>query len=150
MAGRKFVPTRTPEPIPGVRVLGLRLDNEFQVARRINAGFSASTIGRLARELDVPDKQVLIVANIPESTFHARKRERKPLSAEASGRVYRIAKATEAAEAYFEGDKTAARRWLTHPKVALGGVTPLEFARTPEGSDYVIKLLERMEHGVIS
>lgn len=150
MVGKRFVPTRTPEPVPGARILGLRVENEFQIARRINAGFPTSTIGRLARELDVSDKQVLRVTNIPESTFHAHKRDRKPLSAEASSRVYRIAKATEAAEAYFEGDKDAARRWLAHPKVALGGAAPIEFARTPEGSDYVIKLLSRMEHGVIS
>ena len=56
----------------------------------------------------------------------------------------------EAAEGYFEGDKSAARHWLSQPKVALGGAIPLEFARTPEGSDYVIVLLRRMEHGVIS
>lgn len=150
MVGKKFVPTRAPNPVPGTRVLGLRLNDEFQVAGLIKDGFSTTAIGRLARELELPDKQVLLVAHIPESTFHERKRERKPLSAEASSRVYRIAKATEAAEAYFEGDKAPARRWLTQPKVALGGATPLEFARTPEGSDYVIKLLERMEHGVVS
>lgn len=150
MVGKRFVPTRKPEPVPGARVLGLTIDNEFQIANSINAGLPTATIGRLARELDVSDKQILSATNIPESTFHAHKRDSKPLSADASSRVYRIAKATEAAEAYFEGNKSAARHWLTHPKVALGGATPLEFARTPEGSDYVIKLLGRLEHGVIS
>lgn len=150
MAFRKFVPTRIPVPVPGARVLGLKIDNEFQVAERIDSGFSATTIGRLARELGVPDNRMLILTNIPESTYFDRKRRKKPLSPEASSRVYRIAKATEAAEAYFEGDMDAARRWLTSPKVAIGGKTPLEFARTPEGSDYIIKLLARMEHGIIS
>lgn len=69
---------------------------------------------------------------------------------EHSSRLYRIAKVTEAAEAYFDGNEDAAKRWLTSPKVGLGGETPLAFASTPEGSDYVVELLERMEHGVVS
>jgi putative toxin-antitoxin system antitoxin component (TIGR02293 family) len=149
MGVRKFVPTRSPPPVPGARVLGLKIDDEFQVAERISSGFSATTIGRLARELGVPENRMLILTDIPESTYHDRKRHKKPLSSEASSRVYRIAKAVEAAEAYFEGDKESARRWLTNPKVAIGGKTPIAFARTPEGSDYVIRLLTRMEHGVI-
>lgn len=48
------------------------------------------------------------------------------------------------------GDEEPARCWLTGPKVALGGATPLEYARTPEGSDYVIQLLGPMAHGAIS
>lgn len=145
-----FVPTRSPAPVPGARLLGLRIDSEFQIAERIAAGFSAATIGRLAHELGVPDNRMLTLTGIPPSTYHERKRRKMPLSADASSRVYRIAKATEAATAYFAGDKAAARRWLTSPKVAIGGKIPLEFARTPEGSDYVIKLLTRMEHGIIS
>jgi putative toxin-antitoxin system antitoxin component (TIGR02293 family) len=148
---KRFIPTRTADPVPGVRTLGLSgVADAFGVATRIDAGLPATAVGRLAQHLRVSERRVLEVASIPESTFHARKRDRKPLTPEASSRVYRIAKAAEAAEAYFGGDEAAARRWLTQPKVALGGVTPLEFARTPEGSDYVIALLERLEHGVIS
>lgn len=65
-------------------------------------------------------------------------------------RISKTARVVAAAEAYFDGDRDAAQRWLTYPKAALGGVSPLEFARTPHGSDYVIKLLNRMGHGVIS
>ncbi|MEX2536572.1 MAG: antitoxin Xre/MbcA/ParS toxin-binding domain-containing protein [Trueperaceae bacterium] len=150
MASKRFVPTRRPQPVPGARILGLEIDDDFQVAKRISHGFSTTTVGRLAKELNVTDSRILKLTSIPESTYHSRKRNRRPLSMEESSRVYRIAKTAAAAEAYFEGNKAAARRWLTNPKAALGGETPLEFARTPEGSDYVVKLLERMEHGIIS
>jgi putative toxin-antitoxin system antitoxin component (TIGR02293 family) len=136
--------------VPGARILGLKLEDELQVAVGIRDGFSTVTIGRLAKELDMPDSHVLALIDLPTSTYHSRKRNHRPLSAEESSRVYRIAKATAAAEDYFEGNKPAARRWLTNPKAALGGEAPLTFACTPEGSDYVIKLLERMEHGIIS
>mgnify|MGYP000863605321 CR=1 FL=1 len=150
MAALRFVPTRSPQPVLGAGVLGLRGVDEFEVAERVSAGLPTDAVRSLAKRLGVPDRYVLEVADIPESTFHSRRAEGKPLSPEASGRVYRVAKAVEAAEAYFEGDREAARRWLTHSKVALGGRTPLEFARTPEGSDYVVKLLDRMAHGVVS
>lgn len=147
---KRFVPKRRPEPVPGAQLLGMTITDEFQAATRIREGFAPNVVGRLAKELHLSDKQVLLLSDIPPSTFHGRKRSGKALSPEHSGRLYRIAKATEAAEAYFEGDKAAAKRWLTSPKVALGGETPLAFASTPEGSDYVLKLLERMEHGVVS
>lgn len=147
---KRFAPTRRPEPVPGAHVLGMEITDVFQVAQRIRKGFAPVTVGRLAKVLDLTDKQVLSLSKIPGSTFHARKRSGKPLSPEHSSRLYRIAKAVAAAEAYFEGNEAAAKRWLTRPKVALGGETPLAFASTPEGSDYVETLLERMERGVVS
>jgi putative toxin-antitoxin system antitoxin component (TIGR02293 family) len=150
VASTKFVPTRAASPVLGARTLGLTISTEFEAAARINAGLPSSTIHALATHLNRPNKYVLVVTDIPESTFHARQKTRKPLSPEASSRVYHVARAVEAANEYFAGDKDAAQRWLTHPKVALGGETPVEFARTPPGSDYVVNLLNRMAHGIIS
>lgn len=150
MTIKRFTPTSQSEPMPGARVLGLHSTDEFQIAKSINEGFSTATVGRLARSLGVTDSRVLVYTNIPESTYHKRKRQRQPLSPEESSRVYRIAKVTAAAEAFFEGDKEAARRWLSNPKTALAGNTPLEFARTSEGGEYVTKLLVRLEHGIIT
>lgn len=150
MVVKSFVPTRRPPPVPGARILGLTSDDEFKVAKSIEEGFSTATVNCLAQALAVPASRVLAFANIAESTYHARKRKGAPMSAEESSRVYRIAKVTAAADDFFERDVEAARRWLTGPKAALGGATPIEFARTPEGSDYVIQLLGRMAHGVIS
>ncbi len=122
----------------------------FGLAERLSHGLPPQALERLARHLDIAVGDMLAFTDIKSSTYHDRKRNRRPLSPEESSRLYRIAKAVEAAEAYFEGDGEAAKRWLNHPKVALAGKTPLEFARTPEGSDYVIRLLGRMEHGVPS
>lgn len=144
-----FIPTRTPEPLPGMRVLKLDAKSDLQVVERLNRGLSASSVERLAHYLDVPVTRMLGLTDIKSSTFHDRKKRGRRLSPEESGRVYRLAKVIEAAESYFE-DRAAAQRWLSHPKVALGGTSPLEFARTAEGADYVLKLLGRMAHGVIS
>ncbi len=145
-----FIPTRSAQPVPAAALLGLNLTSEFQVAERINRGMPASTVTRLAEKLAMSESQVLEYAGVPDSTFHSRKRAHKPLTADQSSRVYRIARVLAAAEAYFEGDQVAAKRWLTSPKLGLDGSSPLEFARTPEGSDYAVRLLQRMEHGVVS
>lgn len=144
-----FVPTRVPTPLPGTRILDLEANSSLQLVESISRGLPTRSLEHLADHLGMSLTQMLELTNIKSSTFHDRKKQRRPLNAEASGRIYRLAKIVEAAEAYFEDDEWA-RRWLTQAKVALGGKTPLTFARTAEGADYVVKLLGRMAHGVIS
>lgn len=150
MSHKGFVPTRKPPTVLGARILGLEVTDEFKLADLIAKGLGADAVHNLAQQLDVTVKNVLEIVGILSSTFHVRRSEGKPLSPEASGRVYRVARAVESALDYFYGDMAAARRWLTHPKVGLGGRVPMEFARTPEGSDYVVNLIGRMEQGIIS
>jgi putative toxin-antitoxin system antitoxin component (TIGR02293 family) len=45
------------------------------------------------------------------------------------------------------GNKTQADIWLAQPKIALGGITPLELAHTEEGYELVKAELERLSHG---
>lgn len=40
--------------------------------------------------------------------------------------------------------------WLKTPKRALANKTPLELAKTKQGSEQVLNLLGRIEHGVFS
>jgi len=54
----------------------------------------------------------------------------------------------EAAIALFEGDRTAADRWLTTPAWALGGVTPASLLGTPDGRQAVLDLIGQIEHGI--
>ncbi|HJR29083.1 MAG TPA: MbcA/ParS/Xre antitoxin family protein [Pseudomonas sp.] len=45
------------------------------------------------------------------------------------------------------GNKEKADTWLTQPKIALSGSTPLELARTEEGYELVKAELEKLSHG---
>ena len=54
------------------------------------------------------------------------------------------------AQKLFEGDAWATERWLSSPRRALGGATPLERARTEDGAREVEALIGRLEHGVFS
>ena len=144
-----FTPTHEPNVLPGLRTLGIEARNEVQLVEALTDGLPPETAERLARHLVLSLRGVLELPGNKRRTYHDRKRRGRPLSAEESERLYRLAKLTETADGYFE-DQGTARRWLTHPKVALGGLSPLAFGRTAEGAAYVLALLGRMAHGVIS
>jgi putative toxin-antitoxin system antitoxin component (TIGR02293 family) len=50
----------------------------------------------------------------------------------------------------FEGDRTAAKRWLSTPQKALGHQSPLTVARTEVGAIEVDRLMGRLEYGVFT
>jgi putative toxin-antitoxin system antitoxin component (TIGR02293 family) len=50
----------------------------------------------------------------------------------------------------FEGDRTAAQRWLNEPAKALGGSKPIDYLDTEAGAEAVHDLILRLEHGVIT
>jgi putative toxin-antitoxin system antitoxin component (TIGR02293 family) len=50
----------------------------------------------------------------------------------------------------FNRDAEGARRWLSRPAKALGGLTPLEMTETEIGASEVQHLIGRLEDGVIT
>ena len=54
----------------------------------------------------------------------------------------------EAALSYFDRKHYDAFEWLGYPSAALGGQTPLERAKTEAGSQDVLDLIGRLEHGI--
>jgi putative toxin-antitoxin system antitoxin component (TIGR02293 family) len=46
------------------------------------------------------------------------------------------------------GNKVKANNWLTQPKIAFGGSSPLELAQTEAGYELVKAELERLSHGL--
>jgi putative toxin-antitoxin system antitoxin component (TIGR02293 family) len=60
----------------------------------------------------------------------------------------RFAEIYEAAIELFEGDRDAARRWLTSPVCGLGNARPVDFADNEPGASEVLDLIGRLNHGV--
>ena len=54
----------------------------------------------------------------------------------------------EAALTYFDGRRYDTFEWLGHPNAALEGETPLERAKTLAGTQLVLDLIGRLEHGI--
>ncbi|WP_295437078.1 antitoxin Xre/MbcA/ParS toxin-binding domain-containing protein [uncultured Thiodictyon sp.] len=119
------------------------------VFETVRAGLPAAVIERLAKSLEVTQRDLLGIAAIAPATLTRRRRAAPMrLSAAESDRVYRIAAAFEDAVRLFEGDQAAARAWLKAPAKALGGQTPLEYLSTETGAAEVRRLIGRLEQGV--
>ena len=82
-----------------------------------------------------------------EATLHRRFAEGR-FKAEESERLYRYVELFERAVTLFE-DEAKARVWLGKPALALGGETPLEFAKSEQGAREVLDVIERLEYGVL-
>jgi putative toxin-antitoxin system antitoxin component (TIGR02293 family) len=89
------------------------------------------------------------IIGLPSSTL-TRRRQSKRLSPDESDRLYRVASAYRNALQLFEGDRTAAQRWLNEPAKALGGSKPIDYLDTEAGAEAVHALILRLEHGVIT
>ena len=78
----------------------------------------------------------------------ARRKEAGRLEPDESDRLMRASRVIARAIELFEGDREAARTWLTTHLRALGDHTPLEFAKTDVGAIEVENLIGRLEHGI--
>jgi putative toxin-antitoxin system antitoxin component (TIGR02293 family) len=102
-------------------------------------------VGLLASKLDIDEKRLLSVSNIPMRTFHRRQEKAETLSATETDRVLRIARVASQASEVF-GDEAKARRWLSKPNRMLGA-TPLEMLGSDAGTHEVEAELHRIRLG---
>ncbi len=127
--------------------LGLPAHSTVELHRLIEAGVRYALLGKLQTALGLPLKSLAQALQIPMRTL-SRRREEGVFSPTESERLLRLASLCDKAVDLFDGDAEAARRWLAAPRPALGGNSPLDFARTAVGAREVEDLIGRLEHGV--
>src|SRR5882762_6413508 len=142
-----------PLPVPsrGERgaSLGLRASNSAELIQQVERGFSFKTLHTLESRSGLPGAALAGLVGIPERTL-ARRRSKGKFTPEESERLLRLGTVFEQAVELFEGDNAAALRWLTAPRKALEGKTPLAYARTELGAREVEDLIGRLEEGVFA
>lgn len=129
--------------------LGLADSSTTQLIQQIERGFSFDALERFVANTGVSLFVLGSIIGIPDRTL-ARRRSAGRLASGESERLLRIANVFEKAVAMFDGDAESAGNWLTTPKKALGGETPLLYSRTELGAREVENLIGRVEHGVFS
>ena len=129
-----------------VQSIGIKSKNIDDLIRKIQRGFPVSSFEKLRRKLDVSDNLLSQVINIPKRTLTRRKQQGR-LNVVESEKLLRIARLYDKALEVFE-DEEAAEKWLKESARGLGGVIPLEYAKTELGAQEIEKLLIRIEHGV--
>lgn len=119
-----------------------------QVIIEIENGLPVSSFTAIRKYLGITDKELAQIIRVPKSTLAIRKKNGR-FSFEESERIYRVQRLLKRAADVF-GSLEMARKWLKEKAHDLGGVSPLEFAKTEVGAREVENVLGRLEHGVFS
>ena len=117
--------------------------------RRIKNGLAFSALESLSSTTGHALPELAAHVGIPSRTL-ARRKSAGKLSMEESERVVRLTHLYEKAAELFNGDVLSARLWMSQPKKALGGDSPLDYAGTELGAREVENLIGRLEHGVFA
>ncbi len=132
-----------------VALLGLRSYEPLALYRQVRKGLAYSSFMRFQRNTSLSARAIAELVQIPSRTLTRRKTQGK-LAPEESDRLVRAARIFGRAMELFEGDREAARNWLTSSQPAFGELVPLQLARTDVGANEVQSLIGRLEHGIPS
>jgi putative toxin-antitoxin system antitoxin component (TIGR02293 family) len=115
----------------------------------IDEGFVFDAFEQLLESTGLPADDIAGWLQFAPRTLTRRKQQGR-FAPDESDRILRAARVLGRALELFDGDRDAAIEWLTTPQLALGGVRPLDVARTDVGTREVENLIGRLEHGVYS
>jgi len=132
----------------GPAVLKRRPRSDLDWVALIRAGIPAAAVDSVIKAVHLSQAELGSTLGIPERTLARRKKEGM-LSSEESAKLLRLARTLRRATEVFE-DTDAALDWLKARNRALGGVTPLSLLDTDLGTEGVMDVLGRIEHGVYS
>jgi putative toxin-antitoxin system antitoxin component (TIGR02293 family) len=117
--------------------------------RAIAKGLPWKAFERFVANIDLPADLIADVIGVPRRTLARRKVEGR-FKPDESDRLLRLARVFAKSLHLFDGDREAAKLWLTDVNIALGGVAPLDYARNSIGADEVEALVDRIEYGIFS
>ncbi|GHA88345.1 type II RES/Xre toxin-antitoxin system antitoxin [Modicisalibacter luteus] len=115
----------------------------------LNEGVSYKVYTKLAETSGLESKELARYVVISPATLKRRADAGHFKPAEGD-RLYRFAEVYKSAVDLFEGDRARARRWLLTPVRGLGGRRPVEMVATTAGSEAILDLIGRLEHGVFA
>lgn len=115
----------------------------------LHNGFSYSIFDKLAAVSELDKKQLASVCQLAPATL-ARRAKSGNFTQDESDRLYRFTTVLVAANALFNDEITATKRWLTEPVYGLGDKTPLQMLATSAETQAVLDLIGRLEHGVFA
>ncbi len=142
----RFTPSTRESPSYGA-ALGLKVGNLGELLERLRSGLPSGSFASLQALLAISQKELASYLGLSEATLHRRFRAGQ-FNAEESERLYRYVEIFERAKELFD-DEVKARAWLKRPALALGGETPLDFAKRERGAREVLDMIDRLEHGVL-
>lgn len=127
----------------------------FYVVDKIKKGVDPHVVDYLASRMQVSKEKLLQTLGLPRATLQRKVTQDKPLSVDASSRIFGISRIIGQVESMVSesGDPTGfdaatwVAGWLERQQPALGGRKPAEFMDTAEGQQLVSRLLTQAQSG---
>jgi putative toxin-antitoxin system antitoxin component (TIGR02293 family) len=116
----------------------------------IREGFFPEEIAFTTRLTGLTQQDLTEKLGLSARTLQRKVKENIRLSPEKSDRLFRLQKLTSAALELFEGNIPAMQQWLKTPLPVLNGESPVSYSDTEPGAQFVLDLIDRLEHGVFS
>jgi putative toxin-antitoxin system antitoxin component (TIGR02293 family) len=124
-------------------------DRFCDLSEMIDKRVSPEMFSLLKETYNVTSEELSLSTRIPVRTINSRIQKKQLLTPEESERVVRMMRLFKIAEKTFKG-RDKVEKWFRMANRALGGATPLEFARNEQGAREVENILGRIRHGVFS
>jgi putative toxin-antitoxin system antitoxin component (TIGR02293 family) len=134
--------TRKPVVYPEVQ------DNAA-MAQLVEEGLPVLDIVQFGKQAGFTSDELARLIQIPPRTYARRVASKGRLKTTEGERAVRIMRLFDLARQVFGTDENT-RRWFKSRILALGGQTPLEFAKTEPGAREVENVIGRIEDGIFS
>lgn len=95
----------------------------------------------------LPVKDVLILLDMPQTTYNKKKRDKELLSARDSEIILFLSEILDYGKSVFNDENEKFIRWLKNSNTSLGGVTPESLFDSVSGILEVRNALDRLEYG---
>lgn len=129
--------------------------DQFYVVDKVKKGMDPHVVDYVASRMHVTKEKLMQTLGLPRATLQRKLSQDKPLSVDASSRIFGISRIIGQVEAMVSesGDAegfdaaTWVAGWLERQQPALGGRKPAEFMDTAEGQQLVSRLLAQAQSG---
>ncbi|HVS52141.1 MAG TPA: antitoxin Xre-like helix-turn-helix domain-containing protein [Opitutaceae bacterium] len=137
---------KTPKPKATVYP---EIHDNAEMASRVEEGLPVRDLVAFGRHAGFTTDELARLIHIPPRTYARRVAAKARLKVPEGERAVRLMRLYDLAKRVFVTDENT-RGWF-HGKIrALGGKTPLEFARTEPGAREVENIIGRIEDGIFS
>lgn len=121
----------------------------MEMHERIRRGFPRASLARVGRAVGASNAEFAGLLGIHARTLSRLEHGAAPrLDPAVSDRLFRVATVIGRATEVMES-ADGAKRWLRAPQYGLGGAVPFSLLTTDAGTQEVMQLLGRIEHGIL-
>lgn len=111
----------------------------------VRRGLSYHAIEAISKKMNTPVKDMLVLLNIPQTTYNKKRRENSLLSGRDSEFILLLSELTDFGQEVFNGERDKFSRWLKKTNLSLGGLSPESLPDSVTGIQEVKNALNRLE-----